>query len=154
MKTAIFALIAVVWCPALLDKPTQKPVQIKLGPKAYRDGDVIEITEITSTSPKLEQGDTVTVTGRVRLDSESKADLCLFLTQTEGNGHEETDKTQTASIKEGTTKFELSATIKHRGILHITLYDTTTGRPFGGVYFGTETQVASTTDDWVKHYLR
>jgi hypothetical protein len=57
--------------------PIQEPVATRLGPKAYRDGDVIEITNVTATSAKLEQGDSVTVTGRVRLSSQQAADLCL-----------------------------------------------------------------------------
>src|SRR5262249_998591 len=66
---------------ALAAPPVQHSINVALGPKAYRDGDVIEITEVTATSDRLEQGDSITARGRVRLDSRSSGNLCLFLTQ-------------------------------------------------------------------------
>jgi hypothetical protein len=54
---------------ALAAPPIQNSINVALGPKAYRDGDVIEITEVTATSDKLEQGDSVTARGLVRLES-------------------------------------------------------------------------------------
>ncbi len=57
--------------------PVQRSVSPVLGPKLFRDGDVIEITDVTATSPRLEQGDTVTVKGRVRLDSCQQATWLL-----------------------------------------------------------------------------
>ena len=132
MGKAILFTLAVAFT-AIGAPPTQESVSVVLGPKAYRDGDVVEITEVTATSQNLEQGDSITVRGRVRLDSQSSAKLCLFLTQTEGDGREETDPGQAKSIDRGLTHFELSTTIKHRGALHVTLYDNQTGKPFGGV---------------------
>jgi hypothetical protein len=124
-----------------------------LGPKAYRDGDVIEIMEVMSTSRNLEQGDSVTVRGRVRLDSRSSGSLCLFVTQTEGDGQEETDPGQTKSMNRGLSYFELKTTIKHKGALHVTLYDGKTGKPFGGTYFGTAEQMSRIGNWDVKYYL-
>jgi len=134
--------------------PVQEEIAIHLGPKAFRDGNVICLTSVTSTSPMLEQGDTITVKGKARLDSRSKANIALYLTQTEGDGKEETDKAQTMSIQEGMTDFSLTATIKHRGVLHLTFYDTETGRPFGGLYFGTKSQMAAVAEMDVRYYLR
>jgi hypothetical protein len=135
-------MLAVVALAAALGAgPAQESVQVALGPKAFRDGDVIEITDVTATSAKLEQGDTVTVRGRVRLDSRSAATLSLYLTQTEGDGLEETDAAQLKEIGRGLTTFELKATIKHRGALHLSLYDLQTGKSLGGVYFGTAEQM-------------
>jgi len=132
--------------------PSQMPTVTVLGPKAFLDGDVVEITDVQATSPKLEQGDTVTVRGRVRLDSHNDARLCLYLTQTEGDGLEETDASQEARVQKGRAEFELKATIKHRGVLHLTLYDRQ-GRSFGGVYFGTNEQMEKIKDWSVKYYL-
>jgi RNA polymerase sigma factor (sigma-70 family) len=125
---------------AAFGAPAQPAVTPVLGPKAFRDGDVIEITGVRSTSEKFEQGDTVTVRGRVRLATENQAQVSLFVTQTEGDGHEEIDPAQTMTVKRGNSDFELKTTIKHRGYLHVTLYDHA-GRSFGGVYFGTAEQM-------------
>jgi hypothetical protein len=152
MSKALFFTLAVA-STALGAPPIQESVSVVLGPKAYRDGDVIEITEVTATSKNLEQGDSITVRGRVRLDSQNGARLCLFLTQTEGDGLEETDPGQVKSIAGGITRFELTTTVKHRGALHVTLYDQRTGKPFGGTYFGTKEQVERIRDWSVRYYL-
>ncbi|MDB5386214.1 MAG: hypothetical protein JWM11_1860 [Planctomycetaceae bacterium] len=133
--------------------PRQDSVTTVLGPKAYRDGDVIEITDVTATSRNLEQGDSVTVRGRVRLGSRDSADLCLFLTQTRGTGLEETDPPQTTVVSKGLATFELKATIKHQGVLHLTFYDRKSGKPFGGTYFGTTDQMRRISDWDVRYYL-
>jgi hypothetical protein len=133
--------------------PVQEPVATTLGPKAYRDGDVIEITNVTSTSRKLEQGDSVTVSGRVRLESQKTADLCLFLTQTQGSGKEEVDRGQTVRVARGMTDFVLKTTIKHRGVLHLTMYDPKTGHPLGGTYFGNAEQMKKIADWNLAYYL-
>jgi hypothetical protein len=154
MKTTLARLlVAVLAVVALAAAPGQKSIEVVLGPKAFRDGDVIEITDVTATSAKLEQGDSVTVRGRVRLDSRKAATLSLYLTQTEGDGLEETDEAQSKVISSGLTTFELRATIKHKGVLHLSLYDQGTGKPFGGTYFGTPEQVKQITGWDVKYYL-
>jgi len=132
--------------------PMQRPVPTVLGPKAFRDGDVIEITDVRATSPKLEQGDSLTVRGRVRLASHDEARLSLYLTQTEGDGWEEIDQIQTKKVGKGLGEFELKATIKHRGVLHLSLYDKS-GKPVGGVYFGTEPQMKGIADWSVDYFL-
>ncbi len=142
MKTMLAGLlVAMLSVFALAAAPAQKSVEVVLGPKAFRDGDVIEITDVTATSARLEQGDSVTVRGRVRLDSRKAATLSLYLTQTEGDGLEETDASQLKEISSGLTAFEVKATIKHKGALHLSLYDPQTGKGFGGVYFGTAEQM-------------
>ena len=153
MRAAIVPIIAMLARVASAAEPSQHPVSVELGPKAYRDGDVIQVTDVVSTSARLEQGDTVTVKGRVRLDSDSDARLCLYLTQAEGDGLEEAEATQEATLKRGLTTFELKTTIKHRGVLHLTLYRSTNGKPFGGVYFGTSEQMQGISDASVQHYL-
>ena len=154
MKTTLSCLFVVaLTVVAMAAAPAQKSVEVVLGPKAYRDGDVIEITEVTATSGKLEQGDSVTVRGRVRLDSRSSATLSLYLTQTEGDGLEETDAAQLTEVSRGLTPFELKTTIEHRGALHLTLYDHSSGKSFGGVYFGTPSQMQQIAGWDVKYYL-
>ena len=132
--------------------PAQGPAPTVLGPKAFRDGDVVEITDVRATSPRLEPGDSVTVRGRVRRASQSEARLCLYVTQTEGDGREESDPAQTTGVRRGLHEFELKATVKHRGVLHLTLYNKA-GRPFGGVYFGTAAQMRRIEGWSVDYYL-
>lgn len=152
MKIAIL-LALVMASTAIAGPPAQSSISTALGPKAYRDGDVIEITDVTATSQQLEQGDSVTVTGRFRLESCEAAKLCIFLTQTVGNGKEETDPTQTMLVKKGRGEFTLKITIKHRGVLHVTYYDPSSGKPMGGTYFGTADQMKSIADWDVDYYL-
>jgi hypothetical protein len=157
---AINGLIAV--CAVLIwatsagagQPPHQTPVATMLGPKAYRDGDVVEIMDVTATSSKLEQGDSLTVTGRVRLKSQQTASLCLSVTQTEGDGYDVGDGTESVHIKQGQHDFVLKITIKHRGVLHLTMYDPKLGRPIGGTYFGTAEQMKKIADWNVAYYLR
>lgn len=132
--------------------PEKSQVAIVLGPKAFRDGDLIEIIEVQATSAKLEQGDSISVRGRLRLASHDKAQLGLYLTQTTGDGGAETERTQWTDVKRGRGDFELKITIAQRGFLHLTFYDAS-GRPFGGVYFGTREQMKRIEDWSVEYYL-
>lgn len=154
MKTLALAFTMLVTFTTSMHGPTQRPVAFDLGLKAFRDGDVVEIKEVRSTSPRLEQGDTVTVKGRVRVESADGARLCLYLTQTKGDGLEETDATQEILVQRGLHDFKLAMTIKHQGKLHLTLYDRESGKPFGGVYFGTPSQMDEISDWDVSYYLK
>jgi hypothetical protein len=149
---SMFTIGLLVCSPLLAAKPALMSVPTVLGPKAFWDGDVVEITDVRATSAKLEPGDSVTVRGRVRLASRDQARLCLYLTQTEGNGQEESDPSQEVQVKRGLGEFELKATVKHRGVLHLTLYDRA-GRPFGGVYFGTPAQMKRIEGWSLDYYL-
>lgn len=140
--------------PALAAPPSLSSVETTLGPKLYRDGDVIEITDVHATSPKLEQGDTVVVKGRVRLQSQPEAQLCLYLTQTKSNSGTEVNASQQTDVSRGLQDFELKITIKHQGALHLTLYHPETGRPFGGVYFGTPDQMKDIENWSLEYYLK
>ncbi|MDB5336414.1 MAG: hypothetical protein JWN70_2033 [Planctomycetaceae bacterium] len=133
--------------------PLQDSVVAALGPKLYRDGDVVEILDVTATSPNFEQGDSVTVKGRARLQSQESANLCLLLTQTKGDGKEDTDRSQTVTISKGLQEFELKITIKHQGVLHLTYYQSSTGKPFGGTYFGTAKQMKEISKMDLSYYL-
>jgi hypothetical protein len=131
--------------------PSQGTAPTVLGQKAFFNGDVVEITDVRATSPRLEQGDSITVRGRVRLASRGQARLCLYLTQAQGNGLEESDPFQEIEVQRGLKPFELKMAIKHCGFLHLTLYDQS-GRPFGGVYFGTPAQMQDIADWSLDYY--
>ena len=141
--------------PSSYAEPIQDLVTVKLGAKAFRDGDVIKIDEVRSTSPKLEQGDTVTIKGHYRLESRDAASLQLLLTQINGKGFEESDKQQLLNITRARFRpFEVTITVKHKGYLHLTFYDTKSGKPFGGTYFGTAEQMDQASELPVSHYLK
>lgn len=152
MRKFIFLALVLLATPLAAAPPRQDSVTTILGPKMFRDGDVIEITDVTATSQNLEQGDTVTVKGRARLASRGSATLSLLLTQTKGSGLEETDRQQTVEVSRGLQDFELKITIKHQGALHLTYYDAA-GSPIGGAYFGTEKQMKDIAKWDLGYYL-
>ncbi len=152
MKFSI-PLSLLMTCTAIAVPPAQESIPTVLGPKAYRVGDAIEITEVTATSPHLEQGDSVTVSGKFYLKSQESANLCLFLTQTEGDGKGNTQPSQKTLVRRGNGDFTLKTTIRNRGHLHLTYYDPASGKPFGGTYFGTAEQMKSIANWDVSYYL-
>ena len=152
MKTSLLFLIGAFLTVCLNAAPITHEVSVKFGPKRFLDGDSVRIDSVTSTSPNLEPGDTVTVTGKYRLDSREEATLALYLTQTEEDGIEETDPAQRVTAKRGWHEFTSVITVKHRGLLHLTFYDRTSGKPFGGVYFGTPEQIDSNHSVSIEHY--
>ncbi|WP_010581697.1 hypothetical protein [Schlesneria paludicola] len=154
MQKRLSLFVVILWVSQVLAAPPlQESVAPVLGPKLFRDGDVIEITDVMSTSTKLEQGDSITVKGRARLHGQATAQLALELTQTVGDGLDEGDRFQRKEISKEMTEFELKITIKHRGALHITFYDMVRGKPFGGVYFGTAKQMKEIGDWSLAYYL-
>lgn len=152
MKTQVIVTTALLITGFCLASVKTEVVTVKLGPKSFRDGDVIRIDSVESTSPRLEIGDQVTIHGKYRLDSQDDATLALYLTQTKGDGTEETDPGQIVNAKRGWHEFSAAITIKHKGFLHLTFYDNTTGSPFGGVYFGTPDQISSGVPVSIDHY--
>ncbi len=143
-----------IWSTFAAAPPMQMPTPTVLGPKAFLDGDVIELTDVQATSSRLEQGDSLTVRGRFRLESRDEARLALYVTQTAGDGIEEVDRSQTTLLSGLRGEFELKTMIKHRGVLHVTFYDTRSGKPFGGVYFGTPAQMSEIAHWDVSYYLQ
>ena len=130
-----------------------KPVVVKLGAKAFHEGDVVSISEVKSTSDKMEVGDTVTVKGKYRLQSQQAAKLMLSITRTKTAKGVEIDKSQALNAKTGWHEFELSTIIKHQGVMHLTFYDKN-GKAFGGVYFGKPDQIDNAKNISVAHYTK
>ena len=56
-------------------------------------------------------------------------------------------------IHKGQSELMLKTLIRTKRKLHGTYYKTTTGKPFGGTYFGTSAQVKSIADWDVSYYL-
>jgi hypothetical protein len=122
-KPFLIALVGALLAASSSAIPPTKEVSFKLGPTYFRDGDSVRIASVTSTSPNLEPGDTVIVTGKYRLQSRDKATLALYLTQTKSTEIEETAPAQKCVAKRGWHEFTSVITVKHRGLLHLTFYD-------------------------------
>ena len=153
MKNLLILLMSIIAVSVTASASVQKEVvPVELGAKSFSDGDVIQIIKVLSSSERLEQGDVVTVRGKYRLDSVESANLFLLLTQTKSDGKAEIDKLQKVKAKRGWHQFEATVTVKHQGFLHLTFYDNETGAPFGGVYFGTPSQMANAKGISVEHY--
>ena len=116
---------------------TMEPVSSTVGVKFFRPGDSITITEVKATSPDLKNGDKMIVSGYYTLASEPRASLCFFTTATTGSGIGPIRPEQTIGIAKGEGRFELSKTLDCDGYHHVTFYSVATGKPFGGLYFGT-----------------
>lgn len=142
MKTSLTILFGALLAVSSTAAPVTHEVPIKLGSNHFLVGDAIRIESVTSTSTDLAVGDTVTVTGKYRLESREHATIALYLTKTEGDRVEETDPKQTIKAKRGWHQFTAVITVKHRGLLQLAFYDPTSGKPFGEVYFGTPDQIA------------
>lgn len=121
-------------------------VPFELGPKAFKEGDLITIEQVTATSPRLAVGDKVTVRGRYVLKSEERARLCLYLTTGDAVGAEQDFPTQDTEITKGSGSFELAEVLRHPGHLHLSFYQSPGGKRFGTVYFGTAQQMKEISD--------
>lgn len=112
-----------------------------VGQTIFKPGDAITIQQVLATSPNFAVGDKVVVRGQYQLKSKDKAKLALFLTQIGDHGKELVAPAQVTKIAEGSGTFELVYEIAHAGALHLTFYSIPEGKPFGGVYFGTASQM-------------
>jgi hypothetical protein len=110
-------------------------VPYELGDSEFAAGDSITIQELRGTAEKIQPGETYSVSGTYSLNSESDADLSFFATTTNRNPTP-IDPQQTVHVTKGTGAFRLIKKVTEGGFLHLTFYSRTTGRGFGGVYFG------------------
>lgn len=132
-------VFAALVCVACADSAPQR-TSFVLGQFKFLEGDSIVIDEVLSTSPKLSVGDRVVVRGHYRLKHRDEAKLSLFVTTRE-QVSVAVVKDQTMAVRQGSGSFELACEIRNEGALHVSFYSVTSGRPFGGVYFGTEEQM-------------
>ena len=117
-------------------------VPFELGPKYFRDGDLIVIEQVAATSPLLAVGDKLSVRGRYVLKSEERARLCLYLSMSDAVAAEPDFPTQTTELTIGSGAFELAEVVRHPGQLHLSFYRIPDGKRFGTVYFGTAQQMS------------
>ena len=120
-------------------------VDVIVGESQFFNADHIKIKSVTSSGNGFEIGATVTVKGSYTLNSVETADLCFYSTTTLKPGEKPTptpvqDSQRTKATK-GKQRFTLSKVITEDGSPHLTFYHPKTGKPFGGVYFGDESNV-------------
>ena len=95
----------------------------------FRDGDGIEIIELTGSDPRLKAGGRYLVKGRYRLGSEQSAKLHVYAT----GGETMSDQGPVVVKGEGT--FTRTLTLISPGDLHLSFYPDPGGDGFGDLYF-------------------
>ena len=121
------------------------PVDVVIGESQFFNADYIKIQSVKSSGKGFEVGATVTVKGRYALNSADTADLCFYSTTTLKHGEKPkpspVQDNQRIKARKGRHRFKLSKVIVDNGNPHLTFYNSLTGRPFGGVYFGDKSNV-------------
>ncbi len=127
---------------ALLAAQALSAVSVSFGPAEFTGGDSVVIDEVLSTSPALGIGDQVMVRGRYTLKSRDAAKLGLSLTRTESREPVRISPAANKQVVKGSGEFALVYDVGHVGCLHVSLSDSSDGRSFGTIYFGTPEQLA------------
>ena len=123
----------------------ERPVDLVIGESQFFNGDMIDILSVTSSGAGFEQGATVTVEGTYKLNTTESALLGFNSTKRLKPGEKPTptpgQPNQSTTARKGVHVFVLSKVITDDGSPHLTFYHPVTGKPFGGVYFGDESNV-------------
>lgn len=111
-------------------------ISFQLGQHEFQKGDRVKITSVRCSADQFQMGELLQVKGTFDLNSADEADLCLFITATDGNGTGPIYPQQTMSVKRGHGEFLLREPITCHGWPHVSFYDKQPGHNIGGVYFG------------------
>ena len=112
-------------------------VSFDVGAAEFPCGDLVVVEEVHSSTGQIAPGAALTVCGRYELRSREKASLYLGVTATTSVGASAAvDPRQQSEVALGSGNFELTYVVPGPGYPHVTFYDSATGQPFGGVYFG------------------
>lgn len=144
MKThfRIVLLVLFTLATAFAAQPLPR-ISVAVGPNEFPEGDSIVISEVLSSSPKLEIGSRVVVRGRYTLTSQAQARVGLSLTRTESRAPVRILPGSGQTISRGSGEFELVYEVTQIGYMRVALNHATGGGPsFGTVYFGTPEQLA------------
>ena len=136
---ALCTLVALASCAAIANPPSKdgSPATFELGAAEFLDDDLIVVEQVLSSSGQITAGATLTVRGKYALGSREAAWLYLGVTATTSDGA--TTKVgphQRSEVPLGEGDFELRLVVPGPGYPHVTFYDVATGKPFGGLYFG------------------
>ncbi len=116
------------------DSPVARKVNFVIASKKFEKGDNIEIKEVLSKRGTMTKGDIVIVRGTYTLTSRYTATLFIGITHPRKDYQGGCNMERPA--RAGTVPFELELPIAIKGRLHISLYDVSTHRCFGSLYFG------------------
>lgn len=121
------------------------PISLVVGEAQFFNADYIEILSVTSSGKGFEIGATVIVEGVYTLNSAEAAQLAFYSTTMRKTGEKPAStpiqKSQRTRAIRGKHIFKLSKVIENDGKPHLTFYVEKKGKPFGGVYFGDESNV-------------
>jgi hypothetical protein len=126
-------LIAEGTSPAAIGGSTNR---FFVGQSSFPAGDSIEITSVVQFS------DRVVVKGHYNLLSAKDAELGFYIT-TWRTVSVPTDQTQLKHIFKGEGDFELTHSHLVPGLMHVSMYSLSGGKPFAGVYFGNKEDAAA-----------
>lgn len=110
-----------------------------IGKSAFRPNDSIVITSMTRSDNML------TIGLDYELSSTDEAAAALYLTSKDKSSDNKSppfDPKQRAIVKRGRGSIVLHHPLPATGLPHVTLYDTQTKQPIGGIYFGTAAEAA------------
>ncbi|MCB1210144.1 MAG: hypothetical protein KDK97_12485 [Verrucomicrobiales bacterium] len=127
-----YAFVLVTAAVAKVEPEKTKPTEFSVGKSTFRQGDSIRIRQVQRGK------DFMTVTADYELASTDSARVSLHLTSTTtASKGVKVHRSQSETVTRG----KGSVTIHHpdvqEGLPHLTFYDTQSGRPIGGIYFGT-----------------
>lgn len=154
MKTSLLVLLALLVAsscaaPEASRSPDGSIVAFDVGATEFSSGDRIVVERVHSSTGQIAPGAALTVRGTYELRSRETALLYLGVTATTSVGAvAAVESRQHSEIALGSGQFELTYVVPGPGYPHVTFYDSATGKPFGGVYFGTGETLLQ-TKSWV-----
>jgi len=154
MKTSSLVLLALFVASSCATPEASRStdasiVAFDVGATEFSSGDRIVVERVHSSTGQIAPGAALTVLGRYELCSRETALLYLGVTATTSVGAATAvEPRQQSEVALGSGQFELTYVVPGPGYPHVTFYDSSTGKPFGGVYFGTD-ETLLRTKSWV-----
>lgn len=121
-------LVALAACVSVANDP----VAFELGSTAFFEGDAIVIDAVRSSTGDFRAGAELVVSGHYTLSSRERAVLYFGTTSSDP-----LTQVSAEDVPAGSGSFQLAHVLPASGRPHLSFYDKETGKPFGGVSFGT-----------------
>lgn len=110
--------------------------------RAFREGDAIEVRQVTGTVPKFQVGGTYRVTGVCRQHTLKSATLYVGNTAERGEPAivPVAGSSLSMPLPPGVTEFDVTFTLRRPGLVHVTIYDMDSqdkhNNAYAGIYLG------------------